>query len=100
MFMCEECHQEDQKKYDCFHPFKSYGKCEICDKVKECVDCKAYKRGTPQVPAEVRKDAFKEYLRGIINQHTCVTKKCNTEGHRHAQEALGLWKEHFQEEKP
>jgi hypothetical protein len=46
MFLCKECHKEDEEKYGCLfdlHWSKSYGKCEICGKVTDCVDCKSYK---------------------------------------------------------
>lgn len=46
MFMCLECHKEDEKKYHCSHISVSRGKCELCDKVADCVDCRAYKQDT------------------------------------------------------
>jgi hypothetical protein len=49
MFMCKECHKDDEERGVCSpshfeSPFAlSHGKCEICGKVADCVDCKAYK---------------------------------------------------------
>lgn len=45
MFLCKKCHEQDIKD-GCpdDHFSGSYGKCEGCDKIRECVDCKFYKR--------------------------------------------------------
>jgi hypothetical protein len=47
--MCTECHQKDVDSGVCIenHFFRSYGKCELCGKVTDCVDCKAYKYKEP-----------------------------------------------------
>lgn len=47
--MCKDCHKTDENKGICtpdhFNELLllSYGKCELCGKVTNCVDCVAYK---------------------------------------------------------
>lgn len=54
MFMCKECHKDDEDRGVCSpsHFDNAYscsmGKCEICQKTAICVDCKAYKYVKPQ----------------------------------------------------
>ena len=48
MFLCKECHKHDEERGWCspshFNTaFLSHGKCEVCGKVTDCVDCKMYK---------------------------------------------------------
>lgn len=45
MFMCEKCHKTEIKQ-GCpnFHPFTSFGHCEVCEKPGQVtVDCKFYR---------------------------------------------------------
>lgn len=51
MFECKSCHNKEFKNKE--HKFDdhlmgpygiSYGRCEVCGKAKECVDCKEYKK--------------------------------------------------------
>lgn len=80
MFMCRDCHKEDEKKYGCLHAFTSWGKCELCETVAHCTDCKSYKRSTPpNTPDEYpmattsnKKAQLREKL--YILQNTC--KRC------------------------
>lgn len=47
--MCKDCHKTEEKEGICTEdhfewPYAlSFEKCEICGKVADCVDCKAYK---------------------------------------------------------
>jgi len=41
MLICSKCHTPNICDY--VHPgFRSLGACEVCEKVKECIDCKEY----------------------------------------------------------
>lgn len=37
MFVCEKCNTCNHP-----HPMGSYGRCEICELVRDCVDCPPY----------------------------------------------------------
>lgn len=43
MFMCQPCNDEDDTcRQGQDHMVKSYGPCEMCGKIANCVDCKCY----------------------------------------------------------
>ena len=42
MFQCEKCANEDDKWL--FNGMISYGRCEVCGNVGECIDAKSYKK--------------------------------------------------------
>jgi hypothetical protein len=54
MFMCKECHKKDEEDGICSADHfemtyaLSFGKCELCGKLTDCVDCKAYKYIKPR----------------------------------------------------
>ena len=41
MFVCKACHSKTCKKCLCVKglSLKSYGRCEVCEKTRECYDC-------------------------------------------------------------
>jgi hypothetical protein len=52
--MCKDCHKQDEQDGICTPdhfdwPFAlSFGKCELCGKLTDCVDCQAYKYKEPK----------------------------------------------------
>lgn len=49
MFLCKDCHKHEEEQGICTPEhfewgLLSYGECESCGKVTDCVDCKAYKK--------------------------------------------------------
>lgn len=38
MFICDQCLEQGYRREDIFTMFRSYGRCEDCNKIKECHD--------------------------------------------------------------
>lgn len=49
MFLCKKCHEEENCSRT--HLQLSHGRCEVCNKTDDCVNCHAYRmRGDAETP--------------------------------------------------